>query len=255
MEPKEYHNLFERERSNFWHVGRREILDETVGRFLRHEKKQRILDIGCGTGGNYGLLSRYGEVVGVDYTEEALKFASNAGFFSLIKASVDALPLNDNSYDLVAALDVLEHVEDDAAALKEIFRVLRPGGFLLLTVPAYKFLWSDHDEVLHHFRRYGKKEILTKLKIVQFEIVLHNRFVMLGVLERLVSKIKHLVFFKGRYSNLKKTHDLDAGVIINNLLLFSLRCEKYLMRFFHLPFGTSILVVARKSRTYLDSNF
>lgn len=246
METDQYQKMASRESTNFWYVGRREILSEAISRHWRQQKSQQILDVGCGTGGNLSLLAKYGEVTGVDFSSEALNFAAKTGLKHLFEATATALPFADESYDLVVALDVLEHVQDDEKALKEFFRILKPGGLLLLTVPAYKFLWSNHDEVLHHVRRYSHTEILVKLTNSRFGIVEHTYFVMLGVGERLMKKVKYFLFPNKNKSTFKKADKMDFPKSVNNLLLFILRCEKYLLRYCRLPFGTSILVMAQK---------
>lgn len=245
MEIKEYGSLANRENFYFWHVGRREILKEAIFRSGIGVKNLDILDVGCGTGGNIILLKKFGRVVGLDSSAEALKFAERRGFAQLIQASATKLPLPDNAFDLVSILDVLEHIEDDRGVIGEALRVLRPGGLLLITVPAYQWLWSQHDKALHHIRRYTKREVTSKVRHGGFEVLEQSYFVMLAVPITLFRKLRDKLLRNP--DNPPKIYDIVPPPLVNTLLLFLLRCEKILLRFMRLPFGTSIMVVAKKS--------
>ncbi len=244
MEINEYRGLEERERAYFWNVGRREILREALRRNLLTMPSD-ILDVGCGTGGNMLLLRDFGSVTGVDFSPEALKFAGNAGFKSLMLGDATRLNMPDMSFDLVTALDVLEHIPNDAAAISEAWRVLKPGGIFLVTVPSYQWLWSQHDEVLRHVRRYNQKDLLGKLRAAGFVVLATSHFVMLAVIVNLARKLKDKIF--GTAGTAPHGYDVVFSGPVNSVLLFLLRCEKFLMRYIPLPFGTSIMVVARKA--------
>lgn len=156
MERGEYETLAASEAYHWWHGGMRAIaaalLDPLYG--ARHDLA--ILDAGCGTGGVVRFLRRYGQVVGLDYAPEALDPARAVLPGVLVRGSVLALPFADETFDLVTSFDVLYHqgVPDEAPALHEVRRVLRPGGRLLLRLPAYEFLRSKHDRAVHTRRRY-----------------------------------------------------------------------------------------------------
>lgn len=244
MDIKEYASLADREQTYFWHVGRREILRDALLRNLDKTQNNKILDVGCGTGGDMLLLHEFGEVVGLDFVDEAFKFAKNKGFVELVLADVVDLPFSDSSFNIVVALDVMEHIKEDQKAFREVYRVLKPGGVFVCTVPSYKWLWSQHDEVLHHKRRYGKKELLQKLAINRFIIKKATHFVMLGLPINFVRKLRDKLTRTA--NDVPQIYDVLFPPLINDLLLFLLRCEKQLMRIFPLPFGTSIMVVAKK---------
>ncbi len=246
MEIKEYGSLANREDFYFWHVGRREILKEAIFRSGIGVKNLNILDVGCGTGGNIILLKEFGRVTGLDSSEEALKFAKGRGFTQLIQANATKLPLPDNAFDLVSVLDALEHIKDDSGVIREARRVLRPGGLLLITVPAYQWLWSQHDEAIHHVRRYAKKELIKKLKESGFEIVESTYFVTLALPVTIYRKLRDKIFRKKHAP--PQIYDVVFPAPINTILLFILRCEKLIIRFFSLPFGTSIMAVAKKPK-------
>ena len=153
----------------WWFVGRIAILDGILRRLGR--RYPTVLDVGCGSGRNMRLLSRYADcVVGLDRSPVALRLAAQEGLPTM-RADAKAIPLPDGSVDLLSALDVLEHLEDDLAALREFRRVLKPEGLLLVAVPAYRFLWSEHDEALMHRRRYIASELHARLNRCGFRLI------------------------------------------------------------------------------------
>src|SRR5687768_5084734 len=153
-----YQDLYVKEQDYWWHVGKRAIVYSLLERYRRRSHGNgRALDLGCGTGLNLDSLSRYARPVGTDFSEEALKFCRERGHQLLCKADAAALPFQDEEFDIITALDVIEHLDDDLAALREIRRVLRPGGLVIISVPAYPILWSYWDDILGHRRRYTTK--------------------------------------------------------------------------------------------------
>ncbi|MDP2684186.1 MAG: class I SAM-dependent methyltransferase [bacterium] len=247
MEIIEYKLLFDAEKVGFWPVARREILREKILKYQKNNESKKILDIGCGPGGNILLLKEFGHVTGLDFSEEALKFAKTNNFDSLVQASATNIPFIDASFDMVTSLDVLEHIQDDNTAIQEALRVLKPGGMYVVTVPAYQALWSQHDVSMHHIRRYLKSELLSKLNKVGFEIDYHTYFIMLSVPIRILQILKDKLF-KNNLSRDKVSNKVEYSGPVNSFLLFLLRIEKIMLRYVKVPFGTSILVIARKNR-------
>lgn len=149
------------EASHWWFVGRRRLFAD----LLAHSgllKSSRILEVGVGSGANLRLLRDQGfeHIEGVDLSPRAVELCQSKGFSHVVQGDLRALPFSDESYDLLIATDILEHLRDDYAAMKEIERVLRPGGIALITAPAFQFLWSDHDVVADHQRRYTRDRLL-----------------------------------------------------------------------------------------------
>lgn len=146
--------------AHWWYVARRDVLHDLIARRIAPPKDARILEIGCGTGHNLAMLAQFGRVEGLELDSASRALAEQRFPGAVGDARLPELEgIPDASYDLVALLDVLEHVEDDVAALKAIAARLRPGGRILVTVPQYQWLWSGHDVANHHFRRYGKAQL------------------------------------------------------------------------------------------------
>jgi len=143
---------------HWWYRGRRVVLERVVAD-LRLPARARILDAGCGSGRNMVEFARHGTVTGVELSNTSVRLARERGAGDVIEGSVLDMPFEADSFDMAASLDVIEHLEDDHGALRELRRVVTPGGSLLVTVPAYQWLWSGHDEVNHHFRRYTRNSL------------------------------------------------------------------------------------------------
>jgi SAM-dependent methyltransferase len=158
VETAAYETLAAMESHYWWHVGRLRILDRQVHR-IAAGRRLRILNVGCGTGGTVAMLQRYGSVVNVDVSDQAIAFMTRLGHTDTVKVTGVDLPFEDGSFDLVAAFDVLEHIDPDVPALREWRRVLRPDGRVLLTVPAHPWLWSGYDVSQHHHRRYTRRSL------------------------------------------------------------------------------------------------
>lgn len=144
---------------HWWYRGRRRVLERTIRR-LNLPADARMLDAGCGSGRNMAELARHGTVTGVELSPLSVELARERGAGEVIEGSVMDMPFADGSFDLSVSLDVIEHLPDDVGALRELRRVTAPGGALLVTVPAYQWLWSGHDEINHHHRRYSRATLL-----------------------------------------------------------------------------------------------
>ena len=239
-----YPILFRVEQTHWWHIGRRRILADFVAAICRQvtDRRPRILDVGCGTGANLLMLSKYGDAEGVDISEDALAFCRERGLDKVKLGAGEELPYEDNSFDLVTAFDVVEHMDDDLAGLREMRRVLRPGGRVLLFVPTFMFLWGLQDDVSHHRRRYRLSQLRRVLEQAGFGVermTYANVTFFLPIL--FVRKLMRLTGIKTESEN---TINVSA---LNGVLGRVLGAESWLLRYVNLPFGVSGLCVAKKS--------
>lgn len=143
---------------HWWYAGRRKVLDGAIAA-LGLPAHARILDAGCGSGRNMVELARFGAVTGVELSDTSVELARARNAGEVVEGSVLEMPFAEDSFDLAVSLDVIEHLEDDLGALRELRRTVAPGGQLLVTVPAYQWLWSGHDEINHHHRRYTRRSL------------------------------------------------------------------------------------------------
>jgi len=244
MNISEYAEMYKLESFYWWFVARRRLLESLVKEISAKFEHPRILDVGCGTGINFSVLEKYGDTFSSDASEEALGFCKGRGIDGLVRSNVESLPFEASSFEVVTALDMLEHIDDDLAALDELLRVTKEGGVLVITVPAYGFLWSEHDEALHHRRRYAASELRNKLANAGFTV------------ERITYYITFLFFpilFMRFVQSLSKKsiHAKTSHVILpgwlNSFLIAILGFERMLLRWINFPFGVSIVCLARKS--------
>jgi SAM-dependent methyltransferase len=183
------------EDQHWWYRGRRTVL-ERVLTDLRLPARARILDAGCGSGRNMVEFARHGTVTGIELSDTSVALARERGAGDVIEGSVLEMPFEAGSFDLAASLDVIEHLQDDLQALRELRRVVAPGGSLLITVPAYQWLWSGHDEINHHFRRYTRRSLQRigeqagwhQVRTTYFNSLLLPAAILLRVLDRFSRK-------------------------------------------------------------------
>jgi SAM-dependent methyltransferase len=159
MEPEFELQTHRAEDRHWWYQGRRRVLERAIER-LGLPEHARVLDAGCGSGRNMVELARYGVVTGVELSDTSVALARERGVGEVLEGSVMNMPFDEGAFDLTVSLDVIEHLQDDVGALRELRRVTKPGGALLVTVPAYQWLWSGHDVVNHHHRRYNRRTLL-----------------------------------------------------------------------------------------------
>src|SRR6266581_5457217 len=177
MYTHEYDAMYRFEDSYWWYVARRALTIELLSDEIGGHDVARILDVGCGTGANMSAFTRLAHTIGIDTSMDAVHFCKKRGIETVALSSVEALPFASGAFDIVTALDVLEHTDDDLYCLREIHRITRERGLVLITVPAYGFLWSEHDEALKHRRRYTAHKLRNKLAITGFEIVRTSYFI------------------------------------------------------------------------------
>jgi ubiquinone/menaquinone biosynthesis C-methylase UbiE len=249
MYQQEYEEMYRLEDFYWWFVGRRRLVSEILRNESASGRSLKILDVGCGTGANMLAFSPYGEVHGVDPSSQAVTFCERRSVSRVKQASVENLPYPDSFFDVVTILDVLEHTDDDLAALKEVKRVAKPDALIISTVPAYGFLWSEHDEALQHRRRYSAHEVRNKMTVCGFDVERSSYFVTL-----LFWPIFLVRIFQGlaKDSTSPKTGIHVLPPWLNSLLLRLLDIERWMLRGFNLPFGVTIVATARATKKQVE---
>lgn len=242
MYEHEYEAMYRLEDVYWWFIARRQLAVDVLTRELEGRSDARILDVGCGTGSNLAAFAQLGRATGVDMSREALEFCRLRGVETVAYSAIERLPFADGTFDVVTAMDVLEHVDDDLAALEELRRVLRPGGLLLSTVPAYGFLWSEHDEALKHRRRYTAHELRNKLTLRDFAVERTSYFITSLFFPILAMRFHQGLFKKSTYP---QTSVRLLPRWVNSSLIGLLGLERRLFRHLNLPFGVSIVALAR----------
>lgn len=239
-----YDNMYKTDRYHWWFRAKREIVMALAAPYLSSPPAKKIIDFGCGCGMMLEALSPYGEVTGADISPLALDFCRErfSGELRQADLSVPAEPWA--AYDFGIALDILEHIEDDSTAAENLFRFTRPGGVCVVTVPAYQWLWSSHDENCMHKRRYSKKALERMLVRAGFQLAYLSYYNTLlfppAALVRLLSK---LVPFDRASSAENQFRDSR----LNSVLYRIFRLEKgWICRGRAFPFGLSLIAVARR---------
>jgi SAM-dependent methyltransferase len=226
---------------HWWFQARRRILQDVIQR-LGLGATPRIYDLGCGTGHNLIMLQELGEATGIDMSAEALAHCRALGCKNTLQGDLTALPLPDACADLVVASDILEHLDDDLAGAREIARVVKPDGKVLITVPAFRWLWGPQDDVSHHKRRYTKGELVGLLERAGLELeraTYFNFFLFPAVLGgRTLLRLKR--------GTVESENTLTPGWS-NGLLRTIFASEAYWLRVAGFPVGVSILAVAKIS--------
>lgn len=244
METAEYDLMYRIETNYWWYVGRRWLVQRLLRQALRRNRPE-ILDVGCGTGANLMSLAALGNATGCDISPEAVQYCRSRGLDRVVlQPGPVSLPFPDGSFGLVTCLDVIEHVDDDAAMLGEIARTLRPGGTALITAPAHPALWSVHDESVHHQRRYRRTDLLAKLG--RAGLVPRRTTYLNGFLLPLIIPVRWLRDRLVRPKETTSDFHLRLPPWLNAVFLATFRAEWAWVRFAPLPFGLSICVLAEK---------
>lgn len=245
MNLKEYKRIEKFEKTYWWHIGRLFLLEKLVKRYFSYNTHNLFLEIGCGTGETMKLLNKYGDTTGLDISQEAIDYCRKKGLKRLHKRNISTMNIDPHikKYDGIFALDVLEHIQDDVHTMTRAAQMLKNGGIFVIMVPAHKFLWSEHDEALHHKRRYHSLEITQKLDDAGFDLIKKSYFVTLGFFPITFFRFWNNIFGKTAYP---KTSYVNLPIYLNKFVTYLLKLEAYLVIFARLPVGTTIVAVARK---------
>jgi len=245
MDPSLYPRMAEVEDAHWWFASRRAIVDHILDR-LDLPADAAILEPGCGTGGNFAILARRGHLFALEADESAIGFARARGLAQVERGALpDQIPFGERRFDLILMTDVLEHLDDEAGALRALRARLRPGGWLLMTVPAMNWLWSDHDVTHHHRRRYGANELGTLVRGAGLDVTYlsYYNFMLFPIIAgaRILQRLqqRNRVDVNGR-------HDLTMpSPPMNAILRRIFSSERHLIGRARVPLGVSLIVVAR----------
>jgi SAM-dependent methyltransferase len=240
MDPLLYEQHFRLEDRHWWFLGRRQLVLQELCRFAG-KNPGPILDLGCGTGGMLAHFQTLGESIGLDSAPEAEVGCRKRGL-PFVFGWGPSLPFRNGAFGVVTLLDVIEHIPDERGVLTEALRVLRPGGLLVVTVPAYQFLWSKHDDLNHHQRRYRRSGLRSVLQRAGFSIAklsYYNTLLFPAAVAR-----KALMGFS--QADGPASHLDDVPDRLNTILRQILLREQPLLRRWDLPFGASLICVARR---------
>ncbi|MCL6698926.1 class I SAM-dependent methyltransferase [Sphingomonas sp. NSE70-1] len=243
MERKVYEQMAKLDSQHWWFTARRRILDGLIERIVRPPNNARVLELGAGTGHNLAMLSRFGQVEASELDPIARELASERLGRPVVEAALPDLSMfPQGAYDLVALLDVLEHVPDDKNSLRAIYQLLKPGGALLLTVPINPWMFSAHDVVHHHHRRYRKGEIRRLAEEAGYSIELLSPF------NSLLFPPIAAVRFMGKLTGKDDSDDAMPSPFVNKLLDGVFGLERGIIGRVPMPFGVSLVAVLRRSR-------
>lgn len=245
VEAEEYATIYRLEQRHWWYVGMRDISLALLAPLLRRGETLRVLDAGCGTGGMLLTFDQMGAAAGIDYSPLALGFCRARGLRRTARASVTHLPFRTATFDLVTSFDVLYHldVSDDGQALQEFARVLKPGGLLLLRLPAFEWLRSSHDAMVHTRHRYTAGEVRARVRKTGLDIVrltyANTALLPVAAASRFAQRMR------GQGEHPESDVQETTGVV-NTVLRGVLAFEAALLRYFDFPAGVSVFCLARK---------
>ena len=243
MNEKMYQMFFDVQKHHWWFVAKKKIVVKFVSRITRQSKRdQTILDVGCGAGLMLTELEKFGTVFGMDFSDEAVSFSKKIFKGDVRKGSLPSnVPFSKEYFDLITALDVIEHIDEDVEALQALNSLLKDNGSVVVTVPAYMFLWTKFDEINEHKRRYTLPELREKLQFAGFSvdyISYYNSFLFpLAFAVRLFNKLR----------NNDGASELEVpNKFVNSFLKRVFMLEALVLGNLRFPFGVSIIAVAKK---------
>lgn len=248
MDRKNYDAEISLEKYHWWYVTRRSILKNICDNYIKNKKELSILEIGCGSGGNLSFLSKYGELYAMETDNIAIKNAKSKKICEVRKGTLPENIPYGKSFDIICLFDVLEHIQNDKLSLQTVNKYLNRDGRIILTVPAYMFLWSGHDIASHHKRRYTTSQINQLLESTGFKKSYSSYFfsILFTILApiRIIQKLLHR-------KNVR--HDIRKEKrILNYLMIKIFSIESKILPYLSLPFGVSIVAIADKKSNILE---
>ncbi len=238
-----YHENYRLEKTYWWFIARNAILLNIIREICKFDKSSNILDAGCGTGAFAEKLSSISNVICLDTSEIALSYCHLRGLTNTHQCKLSEYQKGEKRIDGITLLDVVEHIEDDYGVLKDAYDILDDKGYVIITVPAYQWLWCRHDEIHMHYRRYNKSQIATAVKSSGFKITYSSYFNTLLFLPAVAKR------FLDKITGLDKTNKNPIEPVpdfLNKLFTKIFMMEKYFLPSMKFPFGLSILVIAQK---------
>lgn len=246
MDRKFLDAYYKMEREHWWFQVREKIILDQIKSTIFKNESLDILNIGAATGRSSEILQSFGEVQSLEYDEPSYVFCRDVLKMSIDKGSITELPYTNESFDCVCAFDVVEHVEDHEKAVSELFRVCKPGGKIFITVPAFMSLWSNHDVVNHHVRRYQKKQLLDLFKPFGGRLIRSSYFNFFLFCPIYIFRLAQRMFAKKRMEEIKPDNDMIESSFINAVFKTIFSFERALLKKINFPFGVSILLVWQK---------
>jgi SAM-dependent methyltransferase len=247
MEHSYIKKYYDFERNHWWFTVREKIILQQLKSSLPDRRDLRILNVGAATGRSSQMLEQFGQVISVEKDQVTCLFLQSELKLEAIQASIESLPFEEESFDVICLFDVIEHVQEEGLAIDELYRICKKGGLLYCTTPAFSFLWSNHDVVNHHFRRYTRTRLGNVLKNKKFKVEYQSYFnfflflpiVVYRAFNRLIAKPKVLI------------SDFEYSKVLGNRFFSAFfriifKLEIFLLRHLTLPFGVSILCRAKK---------
>lgn len=241
-------DYFKMEREHWWFRVRESIILDQFRSGVYKDEPLHVLNVGAATGRSSEMLEPFGIVQSIEYDEPSYRFCRDVLKMKIDQGSITELPYPDDAFDCVCAFDVVEHVEDHQKAITELFRVCKPGGKIFITVPAFMSLWSNHDVVNHHFRRYRKKQMLNLFSANEGRLLRATYFNFFLFIPIFLVRSLQSIFTRKKQVELKPDNDMIESGFINAVLQSIFSFERSLLKKINFPFGVSLLVLWEKKK-------
>ncbi len=250
MDELAYQQFCTLDKTHWWLNGRRNIFFHLLDTFLPVKKGLRVMDVGCGFGGMLPGLSRYGHAMGLEIDLDSARGCRKRGFTGICLGSGYDLPLRNNSLDLITLFDSIEHIEDDLRVVRQCGAALKPGGHLMITVPAYQFLFADNDRISHHLRRYTRGRLQQIARAAGLEIIKSTYYnvLLFPLILPAILAMKAMQAIRGPLGEGEGKTNLSHHKQgpVNRILTAIFSAERGFLGRISMPFGHSIALIARK---------